>query len=999
MIKRKYTVSILIMAFTITPLWASNECGLIINESVTCNGDGIPVTDASPYNATQGVSYSIGLNQSLVVDVTTGASPFTILDNGGILDGGISLNMGGGNISESITLNIDDIEMTSINDHLVSLTGGHSVLNSSANMAVNSTADLFAFLPVILATNAGGNNNYPGSVSMNVSGEIVSFGAQESAAGIGISNLGAGDVNVVSAANFTIANSPFGSGIVSSNSIGAGNTLIQSSGTIQTVSGNGISVSAGFLEFGNTGTSDITIESTGDMSIGGMDKSAIRAAIGYGVANEGGDGDINITASGTLDVTGDDSKGINAEYQDQSTGTISIDSSADINLSGDSSRAFNIENELSSFDLDLVTSGNISTSGNNSNLVRALSLTGDSNLNITTNGIMNQTGNDTIGVFAQLNQGNGDITINAHAVLTSSQLSNGIFARHGGASGNISININEDMTLGGEFSKGILCTHLNSTTGACNLNLNAGKITTTGDSSSGVEIRSLNGSMVNITSNIDIENQGSGGRAIDIQIDSDNTVYDIDITGGNIVATNNPTAAIRILSSSNVSNGVINISNALLDASLDNAAIQENNGATDVNLNSGSEIKGRIELGEGTDSLSVLTGSNTTNVTLYDGGDDFSDADGFVDALLFSGVTNSVDGSTILNWENMTLDNTAQLTVTGGTLKVGENLPNLGTSVLSSSTFDADNALAYQGNFSVNTNSTLEMTGAGTGIYSISGDFSLINATLNANDNNAGDVLSIAGNYSGTGSDINLDVVLGDSSSDKDLIVINGDAQGIVTLNINNVGGLGAATGNNPGDGIKVLQVDGTSNLVVLLQGGVINTPQYSYNLVKNNNDGSWYLQSLAVDIDVSVVKDLITPGPYHMNDEILYQIVVSNAGPNTANDIVVNDVMTNLNLVSMNSINCLPNTFPCTIASLASGASETIMVTTSIVTHGAFDNQVTVSANEIDTDTSNNSDNNGNGGFAVPFIIPTLSWWSMLLYLTLLLTTAYGFRNRISRD
>ncbi len=73
---------------------------------------------------------------------------------------------------------------------------------------------------------------------------------------------------------------------------------------------------------------------------------------------------------------------------------------------------------------------------------------------------------------------------------------------------------------------------------------------------------------------------------------------------------------------------------------------------------------------------------------------------------------------------------------------------------------------------------------------------------------------------------------------------------------INNVGGLGALTGNNPGDGIKVLQVDGTSDLVVLLQGGVLMTPLFKYTLVKNPNDGSWYLQSQANSADEADINN-----------------------------------------------------------------------------------------------------------------------------------------------
>jgi len=57
----------------------------------------------------------------------------------------------------------------------------------------------------------------------------------------------------------------------------------------------------------------------------------------------------------------------------------------------------------------------------------------------------------------------------------------------------------------------------------------------------------------------------------------------------------------------------------------------------------------------------------------------------------------------------------------------------------------------------------------------------------------------------------------------------------------------------------------------------------------------------------------------------------------------------------------------PCTIASIASGASVTINVAATIVAAGAFDNSATALGTEPDPNLVNNTDPSGNGGIAAP--------------------------------
>ncbi|MCK8481384.1 DUF11 domain-containing protein, partial [Psychroserpens algicola] len=74
-------------------------------------------------------------------------------------------------------------------------------------------------------------------------------------------------------------------------------------------------------------------------------------------------------------------------------------------------------------------------------------------------------------------------------------------------------------------------------------------------------------------------------------------------------------------------------------------------------------------------------------------------------------------------------------------------------------------------------------------------------------------------------------------------------------------------------------------------------------------------------DADVSISKTLVDSSPYQTGDVVTYTLVVSNAGPATANNVVVNDVPTNLTITGVSGGGC--TTFPCTIGSIAPGAAN----------------------------------------------------------------------------
>jgi len=130
-----------------------------------------------------------------------------------------------------------------------------------------------------------------------------------------------------------------------------------------------------------------------------------------------------------------------------------------------------------------------------------------------------------------------------------------------------------------------------------------------------------------------------------------------------------------------------------------------------------------------------------------------------------------------------------------------------------------------------------------------------------------------------------------------------------------------------------------------------------------NNTDSSGNGGITGVSADVSVNKTLTTSGPYTVGQTLTYTLVVANAGPSTAMAVQVTDTPTNLTITNVSGGGCAA--LPCTIASLASGASVPITVTATINAAGAFDNSATISAAEPDPNPGNNTDSTSNGGVA----------------------------------
>ncbi|HEX2836349.1 MAG TPA: DUF11 domain-containing protein, partial [Thermoanaerobaculia bacterium] len=130
-----------------------------------------------------------------------------------------------------------------------------------------------------------------------------------------------------------------------------------------------------------------------------------------------------------------------------------------------------------------------------------------------------------------------------------------------------------------------------------------------------------------------------------------------------------------------------------------------------------------------------------------------------------------------------------------------------------------------------------------------------------------------------------------------------------------------------------------------------------------NNTDSSGNNGTAAGAADVSLVKTLVTAGPFTIGQSIQYTLFIANAGPSTATNIQVTDTPTNLTITNVSGSGCAA--LPCTIPTLASGANTSITVTATINAVGAFDNSANADGDESDPNPTNNTDSTGNDGTA----------------------------------
>jgi len=392
-------------------------------------------------------------------------------------------------------------------------------------------------------------------------------------------------------------------------------------------------------------------------------------------------------------------------------------------------------------------------------------------------------------------------------------------------------------TLGG-FQSSFGIGALVSGSGTATVDQQAGSITTSGAEAHGLYALSAAGDVV--------VNQGVGGQVAVSGVDASGiravsaSGGDVDVTlDGTVDGGSGAAAGLWMDTAAGMS------SRAAINGSVGAAsgvAIANNGGDSDVRVTASGLVRGEVRLSDGDDRLS-FAGSDLSQTTILDGGDDLLVADGFVDVLTLGSLSSTLTGANLLGWEQVVIDN-ASVAFADDLLATGSDA-GMGLSVVNGGILDARTAFALTGNLSVGAGARFDALGAGAGAYLVSGDVSN-SGTFSFDDGTAGDVLTIAGNYTGAGGTLRFDASLGADGSPSDLLHVMGNASGSTALFIQNVGGAGAATTQ----GIRVVQVDGTSTATAFSLGNAapLQAGAYVYTLAFGDPasaaDQNWYLRA-----------------------------------------------------------------------------------------------------------------------------------------------------------
>ncbi|MCH9809234.1 MAG: autotransporter outer membrane beta-barrel domain-containing protein [Alphaproteobacteria bacterium] len=296
----------------------------------------------------------------------------------------------------------------------------------------------------------------------------------------------------------------------------------------------------------------------------------------------------------------------------------------------------------------------------------------------------------------------------------------------------------------------------------------------------------------------------------------------------------------------------------VLDGTAVGTTIDFETGDDRLTLTSGS-AGGDIMMGAGSDRATINSTFSAAGLGgTLDGGDDLLLADGDNDILTFSNWTGSLPGAKLLNWERVTIDGgqvsfSDDMLVTGQEVR-GNGRARTGLTVTNGGQLDMGSSFVLTGNATlINGGGIVAATPGGIGNFLIDGNFDN-QGTLDFSGGSpaAGDRLTVQGDYRGGGT-IHFDSNL-DATRATDRMIINGRVRTPGTIvTVNDTGtGIGAPTGDGPGDGIKIVDVSNTGDTAdgdfvlngELKTGGI--SGAYVYNLFRES-DGNWYLQSVYI--------------------------------------------------------------------------------------------------------------------------------------------------------
>jgi len=280
--------------------------------------------------------------------------------------------------------------------------------------------------------------------------------------------------------------------------------------------------------------------------------------------------------------------------------------------------------------------------------------------------------------------------------------------------------------------------------------------------------------------------------------------------------------------------------------------------------------------GDGSDRVMIDTAAIIAG-TVIDGGDDRGVTDGFIDSLYFDQWSGDLNASYLLNWEQIIFDNASMISFLDENISTGYEhgiypatmLP-YGLVLQNSSSWMQYHDFVVEGN-----------------LYN--------EAVITMQDGDTpGVVVTVENNYTANQGLLYIDTVLDDALPSKsDKLLVRGDTAGTTILSVENVGGAGAQTPVGDNVGILVVEVEGASHGVFVLD-QTLDIGNYFYHLLKGSN-GNWYLQSEekrpSLDLYKSTAIDF-NAGTIALGDHLGYTITATNTGNTTLSNILLNDIL-----------------------------------------------------------------------------------------------------------
>ncbi|UJF24259.1 autotransporter outer membrane beta-barrel domain-containing protein [Suttonella sp. R2A3] len=349
----------------------------------------------------------------------------------------------------------------------------------------------------------------------------------------------------------------------------------------------------------------------------------------------------------------------------------------------------------------------------------------------------------------------------------------------------------------------------------------AGSITTTGAGTYGLPISGVfaaAGKQVTVQQNDTGEIFSSGNQANGITAIATQGDITLDIQGNIRTTRNALETRTQVAKNEPKNTSIINISDS---AELSGEQVLFNDGGHSITTVGAATLAGAFSLNDGNDQL-TFNMTDLSNITEIDGGVDVDVSNEF-DNLTLNDIYGEYSADRLKNWERINI-NRSQLTLTGDNLIVGKG--SAGDQV---------------GGLFLSEGSHLAMR-SDSSVSRITGDVYNQNATINLRQTSGGQFseLTIDGDYAGDDGSLLMNTQLGDDNSPTDKLIVSGNTSGKTKVTVTNSGGPGGQTVN----GIKLIQIDGSSQADNFSLARPVQSGAYEYRLLREVSDGDFYLRS-----------------------------------------------------------------------------------------------------------------------------------------------------------